>query len=85
MEIIYSSNQVGPLIQISPKVLYKQHKIWNTSWAIEMQPVLGWNVEWFNSSQQTNKKKTTEAKECYMQLKLQGELGRKNVIIRVGF
>lgn len=83
MEIIYSSIQVGPLIQISPKVLYKQHKIWNTSWATEMQPVLGWNVEQFNSSQQT--KKTTGAKEYHMQLKLQGELGRKNVIIHAGF
>lgn len=30
-------------------------------------------------------KKTTRAKECHMQLKLRGELGRKNIIIHAGF
>lgn len=50
-----------------------------------MQPTLGWNVEQFNSFQQTEKKKSVKAKECHMQLKLQGELGRKNVIIHAEF
>lgn len=84
--VIYSSIQVGPLIHTSLKVPYKQQKMWNTSWAFEMQPILGWNVEQFSSYQQKKQtKKPTEAKECHMQLKLLGELGRKNLIILAGF
>lgn len=63
-EIIYSSIQVGPLIQIRPKVFYKQHKIWNTSRAIEMQPILGWNVEQFKSFQQTEKQQEPKHAIC---------------------